>query len=146
MLRLLVVVEFAFDANDRAVEKIDRRPEERVEIGLEPRIGESGDERVKDGGDGGRCDARLRHRAWIGVAFERSMSVKLKLVEQMRGRRGGVERFEAVVFGCGHCLGPRQRGRAHRGLHGRRHAASGAGPHPMRSGGPERMRRTAAGR
>ena len=74
-LRLLVVVELAFDAIDRAVEEVDRRPEERVEIGLEPRVGEGRDERVEDVGDGGGRDARLGHGAWIGVAVERSMSV-----------------------------------------------------------------------
>ena len=37
-LRLLVVVELAFDAIDRAMKEIDGRPKQRVEMGLEPRV------------------------------------------------------------------------------------------------------------
>ena len=49
---LLVVVELAFDALDGAVEEIDRRPEQVLEIGFEARVGECRDECVEDVDDG----------------------------------------------------------------------------------------------
>ena len=51
-LRLLVVVEFAFDPVDGAVEEIDRRPEQVLEVGFEARVAQRRDQRVEDVGDG----------------------------------------------------------------------------------------------
>ena len=49
-LSLLVVIEFALDAVDRAVEEIDGRPEQVVEVGLEARLAQRGDQGVEDVG------------------------------------------------------------------------------------------------
>ena len=51
-LPLLVVVEFAFDPVGGAMEEIDRRPEEIVEIGFEAGVAERRDEGVEDVCDG----------------------------------------------------------------------------------------------
>ena len=40
MLRLLVVVEFAFDAVDGAMEQVDGRPKQVLEVGLKASVGE----------------------------------------------------------------------------------------------------------
>jgi hypothetical protein len=60
LLRLLVVVELAVDPFDGAVERIDGRPEEIVEVGIEARIGHGGDQGVEDVGDGAFDDAVFR--------------------------------------------------------------------------------------
>ena len=59
-LRLLVVVELAFDAFGGAVEEIDGRPEQVLEVGFEARVAERRDERVEDVGDGAGDGVGLR--------------------------------------------------------------------------------------
>ena len=142
-LRLLVVVELAFDPVGGAVEEIDRRPEQVLEVGFEARVGQRRDERVEDVGDGVRRRCRLRAVAWGRARPGRG-----------GGRRAGVRR------GRGRsemrCAGARSRcrrvgrhgevlcriGRAHRGLRGDHQTAGGPGLHrraqrqrPKRSGG-----------
>lgn len=48
MLRLLVVVELAFDAIDGAMEQVDRRPEQIVEVRLKPRAVQGRNQGVED--------------------------------------------------------------------------------------------------
>src|SRR3546814_17139561 len=55
-LGLLIVVEFAFDAGGGAVEKIDGRPEQVVEVGFEAGVAEGDDQGVEDVGDGAGDD------------------------------------------------------------------------------------------
>ena len=52
MLRSLVVVELAFDALDAAMEQVDRRPQQVLEIGFEARVRECRDECIEDVDDG----------------------------------------------------------------------------------------------
>ena len=60
LLRLLVVVEFAFDALVGAVEEIDGRPEQILEVGFEAGVAQARDEGVEDVGDGGGDGIGLR--------------------------------------------------------------------------------------
>ena len=50
-LGLLVVVELAFDPVRGAVEEIDGRPEQILEVGFEPGVVQRGDQGVEDVGD-----------------------------------------------------------------------------------------------
>ena len=52
LLRLFVVVEFAFDPLVGAVEEIDGRPQEVLEVGFEAGFAQGGDKGVEDVGDG----------------------------------------------------------------------------------------------
>jgi hypothetical protein len=47
-LRLLIVIEFAFDSAGGGVEKIDCRPKKVLEIDLKARVADRGDQRVED--------------------------------------------------------------------------------------------------
>ncbi len=85
-LRLLVVVEFAFDPLGGAVEQVDRRPEQIVEIRFQPRIGKRADQRIEDVGDGASDAVALGQRARIGFVLEWSEAVELQLVEDLGGR------------------------------------------------------------
>ncbi len=51
-LRLLVIVEFALDPVGGAVEKIDGRPKQIVEVGLEAGVLQGDDQGVKNVSDG----------------------------------------------------------------------------------------------
>ena len=62
-LRLLVVVELAFDPADGAVEEIDRRPEQVLEVGFEAGVGQGRDQGVEDVGDGAGDGIALRAAA-----------------------------------------------------------------------------------
>ena len=62
-LRLLVVVELAFDPVVGAVEEIDGRPEQVVEVGFEAGVGQRRDEGVEDVGDGAGDGVALREAA-----------------------------------------------------------------------------------
>ena len=53
LLRLFVVVEFAFDALVGAVEEIDGRPQQVLKVGFEAGFAQARDECVEDVGDGG---------------------------------------------------------------------------------------------
>ena len=59
LLRLLVVVEFALDPVDGAVEEIDGRPEQVFEVGFEAGVAQGDDEGVEDVGDGAGDDLRF---------------------------------------------------------------------------------------
>ena len=90
-LRLLVAVELAFDAVELAVEQVDERPQEIGEIVFEAGAGQHGaqcfDRIVKLGLHG----IGFGQRPGVGFVLARAIAVKGKLVEQMRGRRGGME-------------------------------------------------------
>ena len=80
-LSLLIVVELALDAGSAAVEEIDSRPEQVLEVGLEASVAQCGDEGVEDVGEGA-CTG-LRERQWprIGFVLARPIAIKLKLGE-----------------------------------------------------------------
>jgi len=52
LLRLLVVVQFALDAADGAVEEIDGRPKQVLEVGFEAGVRQGDNEGVEDVGCG----------------------------------------------------------------------------------------------
>ena len=85
LLTLLIVVQLAFDPIDGAVEHIDGRPEEIVEVGIEAGVGHGGDEGIEDVGDGAFDDAVLRRRAGIGFVLRRTVAVELKLLCDLVG-------------------------------------------------------------
>ncbi len=60
MLRPLVVVELAFDALDAAMEQVDGRPEQVLEVGLKPGVAECRDECVEDIDNGAGDDLGFR--------------------------------------------------------------------------------------
>ena len=127
-LRLLVVVEFALDPVGGAVEEIDGRPEEIVEVGFKARVCQGGDQGVEDVGDGAGDAAAFGKRPGIGFVSEGAIAVELKLLQNMLGRGRVVVRFEVVVPAHGML---RRLDRDHRGLlatkaHGRHGPAPGA--------------------
>ena len=140
-LRLLVIVEFAFDPVSGAVEEIDGRPEQIVEIGFEARVGKRGDQGVENIGDGAGDAIALGQGARIRFVGEGTIAVKLKLLQDMLGRRRVVARFEVVALVHGML---RRLDRARRGLLGAESRRAGTDLHPERNApGPQRQRRMA---
>ena len=84
-LRLLVVVEFALDAVDGAVEEIDGRPEQVLEVGFEARVAQSRDQGVEDVGDSAGDGVAFGKRSRIGLVVEGTEAIELKLVEDVIG-------------------------------------------------------------
>ena len=62
-LRLFVVVELAFDAVGSTMEEIDGRPEQVLEVRLEPCVAQSSDQGVEDVGDCACDDPALGERS-----------------------------------------------------------------------------------
>ena len=86
-LRLLVVVEFALDAADGAVEEIDGRPEQVLEVGFEAGVGQGDDEGVEDVGDGAGDGVAFGQRSRVGLVLEGAIAVELEFGEDVIGRR-----------------------------------------------------------
>ena len=114
-LRLLVVVEFALDPVGGAVEEIDGRPEQIVEVGLEAGVGQGGDQGIEDVGDGAGEHVAFRQRPRVGLVLEGTVAVELEFGQDVVGRRGCVLGFKVVLLGHGML---RSLDRAPRGLHG----------------------------
>jgi hypothetical protein len=85
-LRLFVVVEFALDASDGAVEEIDGRPEEIFEVGFETSVAHGGDKGVEDVGDRARDVPGFRKRSRVGLVLEGAIAIELEFVEEAPGR------------------------------------------------------------
>ena len=85
-LRLLVVVEFAFDPADGAVEEIDGRPEQIFEVGFEAGVAKGGDEGVEDVGDGAGDGLGFGQRSRVGLVLEGAIAVELEFGEDVIGR------------------------------------------------------------
>src|SRR6266404_7087040 len=62
LLGALVVVEFALDAAGGAMEEVDGRPQQVVEVGFEASISQGCDQSIEDVGDGAADDAGLGQR------------------------------------------------------------------------------------
>ena len=86
-LGLLVVVELALDPVGGAVEEVDRRPEQVVEVGFEARVGERRDQGVEDVGDGAGDGVGFGQRPWIGLVLEGTVAIELELGEDVIGGR-----------------------------------------------------------
>ena len=139
LLRLLVVVEFALDPVDGAVEEIDRRPEQVFEVGFEARVGQ----RRRRGRR--RCRRRRRRRSGLRAAASGRVrpgrgDSRRAGVRRGRGRSG--MRCAAARSRCRRgrsswCFPSSDRPRPSRPSW-RRKAAGGPDLHPERSEGPKR--------
>ncbi len=87
LLRVLIVVEIALHAVSGAVEEIDGRPQQVLEVGFEARVTERRDQGVEDVGHGAADGVPLRQRPAVGFVLERTMAVELELGEHMIGGR-----------------------------------------------------------
>ena len=76
----------ALDAENRAVEEIDGRPEQLLEVGLEARVAKCRDEGVEDVGDGAGDRLRVRQRPRVGFVVERPVAIELEFGENAVGR------------------------------------------------------------
>ncbi len=85
LLRLLVVVELASDAVDGAVEQVDRRPEQVLEVRFEARVVQSRDQGVEDVGDSARDGVAFGKRSRVWLVVEGTEAIELKLVEDVIG-------------------------------------------------------------
>ena len=87
LLRVLVVVELALDAVGGAVEQVDRRPQQVLEVGFEARVTQRRDQRVEDVGHGAADGVGFGQRPRVGLVLEGAVAVELELGEQMIGGR-----------------------------------------------------------
>ena len=124
-LRVLVVVEFALDAVDGAMESVDHRPEQVVQVRFEARISECAGECVEDIGDGASDLVAVGRGPRVGLVVERLVPEELKLSEHLVGGRRCVLGLVIVVARHG-CLLVR-RDRAPRAAFGDPSARSGVG-------------------
>ena len=86
LLRQLVVVEFAFDSIDGAMEDVHRRPEQVLEVGFEASVGQRHHESVEDVGDAAYKDVRFGKRPGVGFVVEGAVAIELEFVEDLVGR------------------------------------------------------------
>lgn len=77
VLRLLIVVELAFDAIDGTMEQVDSRPEQIVKVPLEPRVVQGRNQGVEDIGDGTGDHLAFGKRSRIRLVVERTVTVEL---------------------------------------------------------------------
>ena len=84
-LRLLIVVQLAFDPVGGSVEDVDGRPEEIVEVGLEAGVFQGDDQGVEDIGDGAGDVVSFGQRPSVGFVREGTVAIKLKLGEDVVG-------------------------------------------------------------
>jgi len=78
LLRVFVGVELAGDALSGAVEEVDARPEEIVEVGFEAGVLERGDEGVKDIGQRPFDGVLVGQGPGVGFVLKRTMAVELE--------------------------------------------------------------------
>jgi hypothetical protein len=87
LLGVLIVVELALHAINGAVEEVDRRPQQVVEILLEACLTQRRDQRVEDVGDSASDYIGFGQWPLVGLALEGTVTVKFELGEDMIGRR-----------------------------------------------------------
>jgi len=142
-LRLLVVVELAFDSPGGAMEEVDRRPKEVFEVWLEARIAERRDERIENVGDRAADGGFIGERPRVWLVLKGTVAIELELGEDAVSGRLVVRWLEVGDVAVGrHGVAFCRIGRAHRGLRGDHTTAGGPGLHrgarrqrPERSGG-----------
>jgi hypothetical protein len=93
LLRLFVVVEFAFDALVGAVEGIEGRPQEIIEVGFEAGFAQARDEGIEDVRNGGSNHTGLGQWSRVGFVMEGTIAVKLEFGENVIGRGCGTRRL-----------------------------------------------------
>ena len=86
LLRQLVIVQLALDPLDGAMEEVDRRPEQVLEVGFDPGVGQRHDQRIEDVGDGAGDMVAFGERPWIWIVREGSPAIELEFGEDMVGR------------------------------------------------------------
>jgi hypothetical protein len=100
-LGLLVGVELALDAVRLAVKQVGERPQQIGEIVLEARAGQHGAEGLDHGVELAAHGFGLGQRARIGFVRTGAVAMEDNFVEEMRGRRGGVNFGVGVTVGEG---------------------------------------------
>ena len=85
LLGVLVVVELALNPVGGAVEEVDRRPEQIVEVGFEARVAQGRDQRVEDIGDGAADGVGFGQRSGVGFVLEGSVAIELQFGEKVIG-------------------------------------------------------------
>ena len=85
LLGLLVIVELACDPFGGAMEDVDGRPEEIVEVGFEACVLQRDDQRVEDVGDGARDCVSVRKKPLVRFVGEGPVAVELQFVEDVVG-------------------------------------------------------------
>ncbi len=68
-----------------AVEQVDRRPEQVLEVGFEARVAQSRDQGVEDVGDSARDGVAFGKRSRVRLVVEGTEAIELKLVEDVIG-------------------------------------------------------------
>ena len=68
-----------------AVEEVDRRPEQRLEVGFEARVAERRDQRVEDVGDGAADGVGFGQRPRVRLVLERTIAMELQFGEDVVG-------------------------------------------------------------
>jgi hypothetical protein len=86
LLRQLVVVKLALDAIDGAVEEVDRRPEQVLEVRFETSVVQGRDQGVEDVCDGAGDGIAFGKPSRIGLVLEGAVAIELKLVQDVVGR------------------------------------------------------------
>ena len=84
-LRLLIVVEFAFDPVGGAMEEVDGRPKEAIEVGFEAGVLEGGDQGIEDVGDGPGDRIAFGKRPRIGFVLKGTKTVELEFSQDVVG-------------------------------------------------------------
>ena len=79
-LRLLVGIERALDLGRSAMEAVDRRPEQLLEVGIETGVGKGSGQGVEDVVDGAVDGFVFGQRPHVGLAGARVVAVELQLV------------------------------------------------------------------
>ena len=85
-LRLLVVVEFPLDPADGAVEGVDGRPEQVLEVGFEAGVAKASDQGVEDVSNGAGDGLGFGQRSRVGLVLEGAIAVELEFGEDVIGR------------------------------------------------------------
>ncbi len=82
-LRLLIVVQRALDPGGRPVEQIDSRPEEIIEIGFKPRVGQRDDQGIENIRDRAGGCVTFGKWPWIRLILEWPVSIELEFGEDV---------------------------------------------------------------
>ena len=84
-LRLLIVVEFAFDPVGGPMEEVDGRPKEVIEVGFEAGVLKGDDQGVEDVGDGAGDGVAFGKRPRVGFVLEGTKAVELEFGQDVVG-------------------------------------------------------------
>ena len=83
LLAKLVFIELAFDPIGRAMEQIDRTPQQLLEVWFKACVGHRHQESVEDVGDAGRDDPAFGKGTRVGFVLKRAVAVELQLLKDV---------------------------------------------------------------